>query len=78
MLDAVLIHQIQQHPVGRYVGAGSNLLEDFLIGIVVEVIMISANIEKTIPLQPERLVNLKVKANIFHMMLYLFVYIRLS
>ena len=38
--------------VGRYVGAGSGLLENLLIGIIIEVIM-TLPMEETVPLQPE-------------------------
>ena len=71
---AVLADQLQQQLVHRQIAPTGHFLHDRPVRVVVQVEMVLAHVEEAVFLQSQRLVDLKIEADGFHMAYSFFVF----
>ncbi len=63
----VLMDQLQHQFIGRQVTLLCHFPENGFIGVIIVIVMIISNIKKTVPSEPERLVDLEIQTDGSHM-----------
>ena len=62
-----VFNHFEQGLVGRQIGALGYTRDNIVIGEIIVIVVVVADVEEAIPFQSERLVDLKIETNSFHM-----------
>ena len=70
-LLAVFLDHVEQHLVGGQIRPLCDARDDVIVGKVIIVVVVVADVEETVMFQAERLMNLEIKTNRFHIFWFL-------
>ena len=74
-LLAVFTNHVEQHLVGGQIGPLGDARDDVIIGKVIIIVVVVADIKEAVVLQTERLMNLEIKTNRFHICIVVLLFV---
>ena len=74
-LLAVLTNHVKEHLVSRQIRPLGDARDDVVVGEVIVIVVIVADIKETVVFQTERLMNLEIKTNRFHISIVVLLFV---